>query len=327
MTRIDYSVIIRTLGTAGEKYQKLLTSIDRLEPRPKEVIVVLPEGYRLPEQRLGYERFCFSKKGMIAQRMHGLYECSTELALFCDDDVEFEKDFVKYLYEPIAQGKAELSVGPLLSFLVPRGIKTVASILSAGSYPTVFHKDQYITMHRSGAWSYNRNLDFRQNRFYPTDSAAWTCFFCLVEAMKKIRLSEETWIERYNYAALDDQVMFYKAKLRGLRTVTASKAVYIHNDAKSSQSETRKEAMFAGAFNQVVFWHRFIYNMQKNTVTRLLTRCAWVYRCVSGDAYTYLRFLLGRVDKDKIAINKQARKAAWEYIRSAEYQKLAEVTA
>ena len=74
---------------------------------------------------------------MIAQRMHGLNECKSELALFCDDDVEFRKDFVKTLYEPSKQGKAEISVGPLLSFLVPKGIKTVASILSADNVQTV----------------------------------------------------------------------------------------------------------------------------------------------------------------------------------------------
>lgn len=325
MTEIDYSVVIRTLGTAGVKYRKLLQSIDQLEPQPKEVIVVLPKGYDFPNEQLGYERFCFSKKGMIAQRMHGLNECKSELALFCDDDVEFGKDFVKYLYEPIKQGKAEISVGPLLSFLVPRGIKAVASILSAGSYPTVFHKDKYITMLRSGAWSYNRNLNFDDNVFYPTDSAAWTCFFGSVEAMKRIHFLDESWIEKYNYAALDDQVMFYKAKLRGIRTVVASKAYYIHNDAKTSQSGIRKDAVFAGTYNRVVFWHRFIYKMQKTILNRALTRLAWTYRCICGNVYTHLCFLGGKVDKERLFINKQAYKAAWEYIRSNEYKELPEV--
>ena len=32
----------------------------------------------------------------------------------------------------------------------------------------------------------NRNIDCQNNVFYPTDSAAWTCFFGSVEAMKQI---------------------------------------------------------------------------------------------------------------------------------------------
>ena len=41
---LDYSVIIRTTGKAGAKYQGLLDSIAGLEPQPREVIVVLPDG-------------------------------------------------------------------------------------------------------------------------------------------------------------------------------------------------------------------------------------------------------------------------------------------
>ena len=38
---IEYSVTIRTLGTAEEKYKRLMKSIDKLEPQPKEVIIVI----------------------------------------------------------------------------------------------------------------------------------------------------------------------------------------------------------------------------------------------------------------------------------------------
>ena len=69
---LDYSVIIRTTGKAGAKYQALLDSIAGLDPQPKEVIVVLPEGYALPSERLGWETFCFCPKGMVIQRLHGI---------------------------------------------------------------------------------------------------------------------------------------------------------------------------------------------------------------------------------------------------------------
>ena len=50
MAELEFSVIIRTTGNAHEKYQKLLNSIVALEPQPKEVVVVLPDGYDLPEE-------------------------------------------------------------------------------------------------------------------------------------------------------------------------------------------------------------------------------------------------------------------------------------
>ena len=78
---IDYSVIIRTTGQAGEKYTKLLESIKKLKPQPREIIVVLPEKADLPENQLGYEKFFYSPKGMVIQRMCGIAKCKTRYGL------------------------------------------------------------------------------------------------------------------------------------------------------------------------------------------------------------------------------------------------------
>ena len=67
-----YSVAIRTLGTAGEKYEKLLASIDRQTIRPDKIVVVLPRGYEPPQPILGCEEFVFSDKGMVPQRLAAL---------------------------------------------------------------------------------------------------------------------------------------------------------------------------------------------------------------------------------------------------------------
>ena len=117
MQHIDYSVIIRTIGKAGEKYQNLLNAIAVLDPQPREVIVVLPEGYEEPEEKLGWETFYYSPKGMVVQRLFGIKKCKTPYALICDDDVCFAADFVHKLHEPIAEGLCGISAGPLYSFL------------------------------------------------------------------------------------------------------------------------------------------------------------------------------------------------------------------
>ena len=61
----SYAVAIRTLGAAGDKYIRLLNSILNLVPRPKEVIVVLPEGYKKPDYSAGIEKIVYSKKNYI----------------------------------------------------------------------------------------------------------------------------------------------------------------------------------------------------------------------------------------------------------------------
>ena len=56
---ISYSIAIRTLGKAGKKYQKLLNSITKLNVQPEKIIVVLPEGYKPPVEKIGTECFVY----------------------------------------------------------------------------------------------------------------------------------------------------------------------------------------------------------------------------------------------------------------------------
>ena len=93
-----YSVVIRTLGNSGEKYQRLLQSIAKQTVKPEEIIVVIPDGYELDSQ-LGNERIVRCKKGMVTQRAIGIEAASSDFILVVDDDVEFEDDMVEKLYD------------------------------------------------------------------------------------------------------------------------------------------------------------------------------------------------------------------------------------
>ena len=66
MMNFSYSVAIRTLGTSGSKYVKLIDSINRQTIKPEKIIVVLPKGYDIPKYHIGNETFVFSEKGMQA---------------------------------------------------------------------------------------------------------------------------------------------------------------------------------------------------------------------------------------------------------------------
>lgn len=133
-----YSVIIRTTGKAGEKYARLLASIDMLDPQPLEIIVVLPEGYAVPKETLGKERIYFSPKGMVVQRLFGVEKCKTQYALIVDDDIAFEADFVSKLYQPVGSGKYSFSAGPLLDFFPKPGIQTLFSESKWNGYTDCF---------------------------------------------------------------------------------------------------------------------------------------------------------------------------------------------
>jgi len=119
----DYSVTIRTLGTAGEKYQTTLDCIARQTIQPKQVFIVLPKGYALPKERLGSETFIYSDKGMVCQRIAGFQACKTEHLLALDDDVAFDSDFVARLFATMEETKADF-VSPIVRESKIGGVKS-----------------------------------------------------------------------------------------------------------------------------------------------------------------------------------------------------------
>ena len=319
---IDYSVIIRTIGKAGEKYQKLLDSIAKLDPLPREVIVVLPEGYAEPEEKLGWETFYYSPKGMVAQRMYGVNKCTTPYALICDDDVCFESDFVQKLHEPIAKGLCSLSAGPLYSFLPIKGAKALFSALIGAAAPTVFHRDRYVSVLRTAGYSYNRHLQPEKRKYYEAQSLAWTCFYADMTSLRSIELEDEVWLDANGYAAYDDQTMFYKAWLRGIKTMVVADAFYEHQDAKTSTRNNKPLVLRCLALNRIIFWHRFMYSMETNTLSRLWTRLCFGYRMLCARVWSYIYYLCKRYSKEDLMITFTAYRDGWHYVKSEEYQAL-----
>lgn len=313
---IEYSIVIRTIGKAGEIYQTMLSCIERLEPQPREVIVVLPEGYDLPQEKLGFEKFVFSPKGMVEQRIYGIERCTSEYVLVCDDDLAFPEDFVRKLHQPLEEGIAEISVGPLLSFLPPaQGLNKYVAFLSASAAFTLFNKDKYIKILRSSGWSYNRNVTAAKHRYYHTDSAAWTCFFGRTQSLININMREEQWLDRYGYASLDDQTMFYKALKLGIKTVVVPDALYEHLDAKTSVKNKQRKIEFSMGFNRVVFWHRFIYGTEKHWAAKLLDIVAFRYYLAVQSLYNCFR-----QDRERRRLYKSGIKEGRKYLKSEEYR-------
>ena len=322
---IDYSVIIRTIGKAGEKYQNLLDSIAALVPQPKEVIVVLPEGYDEPAEKLGWETFYYSPKGMVAQRMCGVVKCKTPYALICDDDVSFGPDFVQKLHEPIEMGLAGLSAGPLYSFLPQKGIRAFINAISGAAVPTLFHKDRYVSVLRTAGYSYNRHLQPDKRRYYESQSLAGTCFFADISALRNVAFDEEKWIDANGYSAYEDQTMFYKAWLRGIHTVVVADANYEHQDAKTSTRNNKPVVTRCLVINRIIFWHRFIYCMEKTYLAKSWARIAFAYRMMWVRLWALLDYARGRYTGTDLKLAFQACRDGWQYTKSAEYASLPSV--
>ena len=321
------SIAIRTLGRAGEKYVKLLNSIRNSSIQPEKVVIVLPEGYALPEERLGWETFVSAPKSMILQRIEALKYIDTEYTLFLDDDIEFDSSFIGKLLKPLEQGEYDCSTGPLFSFFPASRAGRIAGTLTASVSISLFHRDMYVKILRSGGWSYHV-FDTRREHYYPTESFAWTCFLIRTEVMRRLRMEDEQiWLERFKYACGDDRVMAYKLVKMGYRACIVSNAEYIHNDAKTSTAPTEMDTFtpkFCMYYMHTVFWHRFIQDPEKNKVFTMLNRLCFSYWKVSMRLYCFLKEILGRNRIQSRALREGIREGEG-YVRSSEYRSLPSV--
>lgn len=321
-----YSVAIRTLGTSGEKYKKLIMSIKNQTIKPDKVIVVLPDGYSVPNERGDIETFVFSKKGMVIQRLEALKYIDSEYILFCDDDIEFNEDFVKMLSEPLIEKGYDCSSGPLLEFFPPNSFKYKIASFLGGACMMIKNKEKtYTRILNTGGWSYNRGIDIKNKKFYDAESLAWTCFLIKKSALSKIKLEDELWIDRNGYAAYDDQTMFYKLYINGFKTTVVSNAIYTHNDGKTSVKNLKLEPIYARSFNHYVFWHRFLYNLSETRIEALWKKICINYYIFISKVYNRTKVIFGKETKEELKTITQAFKDAKKYTKSDEYKNLPKI--
>lgn len=320
----EYSIAIRTLGRAGEKYQKLLDSIRNSIHRPEKVIVVLPEGFEPPKEQLGWEQFVYCPKSMIGQRLEALKYIDSEYTLFLDDDITYDPEFVDKLLKPLEQGLFDCSTGPLFSFFPASIAGSIVGTLTMSCSVSFFRRDLYVKILRSGGWSYHRfNTDVEH--YYPTESFAWTCFLIRTQVLRDIDMEDEiSWLERYGYAMGDDQVMANKLMKRGHKSCIVSNALYEHNDAKTSTSSQEMEntkPLFCMGFFHVVFWQRFIQDMEKSSFQKMLNLLCFNYWRISMRGYHLLKAVqLGSKKMYKAFF--EGEREGLAYIRTEEYRSL-----
>lgn len=255
----SYSIYIRTLGNGGEKYKRLLSSIDSQTVRPQEVVVVLPYGYSPPKETLGYERFAYSEKGMVKQRLYAINNAKTQYILLLDDDVEFESKYVEKMFATLERAEAQCCI-PILKD-DSKKISSIKRLINRFIGCEIYKdtKDNFFMQINScGGFVVNTNL-LPDIQYYSQTGHGSNCFV-ETRVLRDIHFEEELWLEDSGYALPDDQVMFYKIFKKGYNIAVCSDAYFCHLDSASTNDGTRYlKIAHAKASNYLIFWYRFIY--------------------------------------------------------------------
>lgn len=273
-----YSIYIRTLGKGGEKYHRLLQSIDKQTIKPEEVVVVLPKGYDLPQEKLGYERFVFSEKGMIKQRLFAFNDASTPYILLLDDDVEFEPEFIEKLYKTMTTAQADCCIAKMKNN-AENGSKIKQNIFQLiGSTVYKNTNDQfYYKINLCGGFIINTGYNSTRPVYSQTGHGSHC--FAKTKALKDIHFEEELWLENSGYPLPEDQVMFYKLYLKNHRISVCLNTYFCHLDAAITNNDGKRYLKTAQAKvgNYLIFWYKFIYKYN-NGINRLLCIICIIHR-------------------------------------------------
>lgn len=254
---MEYTVAIRSLGTAGEKYQRELDSLCTQTIPPKEILVYIAEGYPIPKETCGRERYIYVKKGMVAQRALQYDEITTEYILFLDDDVFLPDNGVEHLFRQMRKYGADVVSPNTFSNFKMKGKVKMLNLILGKLIP--FEYDRWLyKIARTGGSFYNKKPS---KDFYWSETNAGPCFLCKKNDFLNIHFEDELWLDETPYALPEDQVMFYKMHLNDLKIGTSMDSGIIHLDAGTAvQTSSDKEIklLYSEVRNQIIFWHRFI---------------------------------------------------------------------
>lgn len=255
---MEYTVAIRTLGTAGEKYQCLLDSLVNQTIKPTKIIVYIAEGYPIPKETVGIEEYIYVKKGMVAQRALDYKEITTDYILFLDDDVYIPPYGVERLFNSLEKYNGDV-ISPDVFNNARRSTKQEIPLRLSGRISVRFndHTWGYKVM-RNGGYSYNKH----PHPIMKSQTNAGPCFLCKKNDFEKIRFQKEKWLDDMPYALGEDQTMFYKMFLSGLNVLTSYDSGIKHLDAGTAVNNVEKEKVlaFCDCRFKLIFWKKFLFD-------------------------------------------------------------------
>ena len=265
---MNYTVVIRTLGTAGIYYQRTLNSLLEQTIKPQDIIIYIAEGYPIPKETIDIEQYIYVKKGMVAQRALQYEEVKSDYILFLDDDVYLPPNGVEILYNELLEHHAQV-ISPCVFYnhKVSRKSKIVQS-LKGKEFARILGNRWAYKVLRTGGFSYN---DKPIKSVYESTTNAGPCFFCKKCDFLKIHFEDDLWLDDAPYALPEDQVMFYKMHLCGLKILTSFDSGIIHLDAGSTMQasdEKVSKVVYSEFRNKTIFWYKYLYSQEKNLLMK-----------------------------------------------------------
>lgn len=291
----DYSVVIRTLGTSGDKYQMLLESVKRQTVQPKEVIVVMAHGYTAPPYHIDREHIVWTRKGMVNQRQVGFEQSTSPYLLVLDDDIAFGSGFVENMYSQMQRTDADC-IFPVTQMggVKSSKIEYIRNYVLGLRCTSHKRNPYYLRIGNTGGTIVNASM--REEEQHWCQTANFQCFFIKREMALAAHMEDEMWVEDTGYALGDDLVFFYKSYLNGFKILLTPNICYKHLDAKAghvSKDKTYKDH-FIHQRNITIFWHRFLWAHSRGWSRRTALVLGLAYVIIANTLFYIVKCIVRR---------------------------------
>lgn len=312
----SYSVSIRTLGTAGEKYQETLNSVARQTVKPEKVLVYIPHGYQLPKETIGIEDYVRCDKGMVTQRSLPFDEITSEFILFLDDDLSFEADFVQKLFDGLLSMDGDC-ISPDIYRVQEGSLWYKLKIFWGGTQPH-FDRNWAFKIRTNAHYSYNP----KPHKFVLlSQAAAGACALCKKSAYTAIHFEDERWMDHLGYAYGEDEIFFYKMYLYGFKVMISYNARITHLDASAGRKIDETTLTYTMSLCRYLLWHRLIYSTRKTKISRFWCKSCYSIQNIFHLPLSYILAINHGGIKTFIARQK-GRIHAKNYVKSEEYKQI-----
>jgi len=274
---MTYSIAIRTLGTAGEKFRKELVSICAQTVQPERVMVCIAEGYDRPDFTVGKEEYVWVKKGMMAQRVLRYDEITSDCILMLDDDVELAPDSVERLLKALVENKADcVGADVFQNHRMPFKTKIYAAVTNL--VLPHWSREWAFKIHRNGSFSYNIHP---AKPFYWSQSCGGPAALWRKDTFLHLRLNDELWLESFGFPYGEDALTFYKLYRRGGRLGIMYNSGITNLNAQTSSGSFRKGAEYFYVRTKAMFmvwWRTCLKNGKDTAWTRFLAATVFLLK-------------------------------------------------
>ncbi len=279
INEFKYSVAIRTLGKAGDKYQKELNSLNAQTIKPERIIVYLADGYQKPKETIGWEQIVYVPKGMVAQRALPYKEISTPYILMLDDDVFLPNDAVEKMAKGILENDADCIAADTFSNHKMSILSKIKSFITNWSIP-IYSNKWAIKIQHTGSFCYNNTPS---QSYYQTQSAAGPCSLWKKDAFNKINFTDEQWLDQLGFAYGEDLLCYYKLHINGGKLMMCYSSGIMHLDGQSSRANYNKDPLKLRKRARALFllWWRIDFDLNGKS---------FLHKSISLIAYT-LKFI------------------------------------